>query len=316
MTRRTADDFAAEMAARKQGKGATLVALNGLRIEQESDTSNDRLEAIAKEIETLRATALMRIAGRLAEAQGIFRYRRDEGGFGGWVERRLHFSRDKAYDLLHVHEQFGGQSVELFDTLAPTVLYELAKPSTPESAREEALKRAEAGEQLSVAEAKSIVAQHRYDVVDDDDDDAHRHMVSNANQVNKSDRSPAPKPSGSKSRVKRSTRRTILKDWAEGTPEERQAVQDLVLCEYFEAATGADILQRIPAGMRKDVVGAFLDLLTVSGLLAAMSAEFGRELRARVPAPKKASKPYTRSINLTATRSSVSGEHAGDPERS
>jgi Protein of unknown function (DUF3102) len=132
-----------------------------LRIPQEQDVSADRLEAIAKEIETLQANTILHVAQRLAEARDIFKYRRDEGGFGGWVECRLRYSRDRAYNLLHVHERFGGQSVELFDAFAPTVLYLLAKPSTPESARGEVLDRAAAGKSVSVAEAREVVRKHK-----------------------------------------------------------------------------------------------------------------------------------------------------------
>jgi hypothetical protein len=61
-------------------------------------------------------------ARRLVEAHKLFLYKRDEGGFEGWVEQRLSMSRATAYELLSVHEQFGG-SVRLADTLPRKVLY-------------------------------------------------------------------------------------------------------------------------------------------------------------------------------------------------
>ena len=51
------------------------------------------LEAIARDIEATQAQAVLRIAERLHRAREIFRHRRDEGGFTGWVERRLTISR-------------------------------------------------------------------------------------------------------------------------------------------------------------------------------------------------------------------------------
>jgi hypothetical protein len=69
-----------------------------------------------------------------AEAHGLFRYRRDEGGFAGWVEKRLKMSRRTAYNLLDVHEKFGGESVQILHTLPRSVLYLLAAPSTPDRA--------------------------------------------------------------------------------------------------------------------------------------------------------------------------------------
>jgi hypothetical protein len=159
MPRRTADDFAMDMAKRKQVKSANIIPFNGEGIPE--DLSDDRLEAIAVEIEALQATALVYAADRLAEAHAIFRYRREEGGFRGWVERRLHRSADSAYNLLRVRERFGGQCVELFDTLQPTVIFLLAKPSTPHCAVVEVCNRAEAGEQVSVATAKRLIRQYK-----------------------------------------------------------------------------------------------------------------------------------------------------------
>jgi predicted transcriptional regulator len=48
--------------------------------------------------------------------------------------------------------------------LRPSALYLLAAPSTPDEAVAEALERAESGEQITHAEAKSIVAAHRPEV--------------------------------------------------------------------------------------------------------------------------------------------------------
>lgn len=123
--------------------------------------ADDRLELIATEIEKLQTTALLHVAERLNEARDIFRYRRDEGGFAGWVESRLRWSRQTAYNLLHVHEQFAGQCVKNLDSFPASVLYLVAAPTTPKAAREEVFKRAEAGEPLSITEAKQIVAKHK-----------------------------------------------------------------------------------------------------------------------------------------------------------
>ena len=99
---------------------------------------DDRLEAIAREIETLQADAILHVAERLAEAREIFRYRRDEGGFGGWVESRLHYSRATAYNVLGIYERFGGECVQYLDTFPASILYLLAAPSTPADTKAEA----------------------------------------------------------------------------------------------------------------------------------------------------------------------------------
>jgi hypothetical protein len=122
------------------------------------DLTNDRLEAIAKDIETLTATATLRIGAKLAEAREVFRYRRDEGGFAGWVESRLGYSRQHAYNFLHVHERFGGQEVsKCFDTLARSVVFLISAPGTPREASAEIIERAEAGEPMPVAEVKRTI---------------------------------------------------------------------------------------------------------------------------------------------------------------
>ena len=74
---------------------------------------DEQIEAIAKDIEALQATTFFRIAERLAEAHELFRYKRDEGGFAGWVETRLRYSRATAYRLLDVHEKLGDKASKL-----------------------------------------------------------------------------------------------------------------------------------------------------------------------------------------------------------
>lgn len=73
-----------------------------------------QLEALAQEIEQLERTARFRISARLAKAHALFLYRRDEGGFQGWVERRLGYSRSKAYRALDVAKLI--ESVPSWDT--------------------------------------------------------------------------------------------------------------------------------------------------------------------------------------------------------
>jgi Protein of unknown function (DUF3102) len=128
---------------------------------QALEASADRLEIIAKDIERLQGTAIFEIAKRLAEARDLFRYCRDEGGFAGWVEARLRFSRQTAYNLLSVHERFGGESVKFLDTFPATILYLLAAPSTPEAARKEIIARAEKGEKVKVEAVKGAIRATR-----------------------------------------------------------------------------------------------------------------------------------------------------------
>ena len=60
-------------------------------------TLAERLECIAQDIEQLHTKATRQIAERLAQAHELFLYVRDEGGFTGWVEKRLGYSTSTAY---------------------------------------------------------------------------------------------------------------------------------------------------------------------------------------------------------------------------
>jgi hypothetical protein len=126
---------------------------------EHANRTDERLETIAKDIETTHTNAVLHIAAQLAEARDIFRYRRDEGGFGGWVETRLRYSRSTAYNLLSVHERFGGEKnlSKWLDTFPAGILYALAAPSTAETARTEIIERAQSGEVIQFSEVKNTI---------------------------------------------------------------------------------------------------------------------------------------------------------------
>jgi len=120
-----------------------------------------RLEAIATEIESVLGTAIMRVAALVAEGHELHRYQHGDGGFEGWVERRLKMSRRTAYNLLDVHKRFGDQSVQILHSLPRSVLYLIAPDSVAEAARTEVIERAQAGERLSHAQVKEIITGHK-----------------------------------------------------------------------------------------------------------------------------------------------------------
>ena len=125
-------------------------------------SDDERLESLAQEIARLHIKASLQIAERLAKAPQIFRYRRDEGGFTGWVENRLKLSSSTAYRLLDVHERFGGdESLSIWETLPISAVYLLAARSTPDKAVQEIAERVKVGEQISYAEAKKTIGRAR-----------------------------------------------------------------------------------------------------------------------------------------------------------
>jgi hypothetical protein len=120
----------------------------------------EAIEAVARQIEHFERAAIFKIANRLAWVHEQFLYRRDEGGFQGWVESRLGYSRTQAYRLLDVARLIKSiPDWDTFGTLPVTALYQLAAPSTPVPVRDEILDRLKAGERLSCATVTEVIAK-------------------------------------------------------------------------------------------------------------------------------------------------------------
>jgi hypothetical protein len=60
---------------------------------------------------------------------------------------------------MHVAQRFGEIEMSKISTFAPSALYLLAAPSTPESARTEALERAAEGEPITYSAAREIMEE-------------------------------------------------------------------------------------------------------------------------------------------------------------
>ena len=78
-------------------------------------------------------------------SRGFFKFGQDDKAFGKWRQGRLSWlSSDASKRFLRVHNHFSSllEHNALVD-LMPTVLYELAAPSTPESAVVEIISRAQ-----------------------------------------------------------------------------------------------------------------------------------------------------------------------------
>lgn len=117
-----------------------------------------RLEEIAKGIETVQATAIIKIGERLAEARDLFRYDRAEGGFTGWVERRLKMSQRTAYRMIDVFERLGESLPALanIEQITREALYALAAPSTPDEVRDAVEQLLIDGEKVTAADVKRM----------------------------------------------------------------------------------------------------------------------------------------------------------------
>ena len=77
--------------------------------------------------------------------RGFFKFDENDCGFGKWLKQRLPFlSQSSAWRFLQIYNRFGVSPIHgEWGDLMPTVLYQLAAPSTPESAVVEIISRAQ-----------------------------------------------------------------------------------------------------------------------------------------------------------------------------
>ncbi|WP_434711992.1 hypothetical protein NMA58_00760 [Rhizobium sp. YTUHZ045] len=70
----------------------------------------------------------MRLTSRVAGAQELFKYRRDEGGFQGWLESRLpNIPRRSAYQAIEIFRSLNEEMCASFAHLKPAAIAEVAK---------------------------------------------------------------------------------------------------------------------------------------------------------------------------------------------
>jgi len=74
------------------------------------------------------------------------------GNFLPWIEAEFEMHRDTANSFMRVFSRFGQMSE--IPTFQPSILYQLAAPSTPDSIIEKATEKAESGEKVSVEDIK------------------------------------------------------------------------------------------------------------------------------------------------------------------
>lgn len=111
------------------------------------------------EIKTLmRRTAqdIVEIGQKLIEVKDRLEY----GCFSAWLQFEFEWSRSAAYKFMQVAERFGCVNFTQLQ-VAPSALYLLAAPSTPESARNEILERATQGERITYNTTREIVREHQ-----------------------------------------------------------------------------------------------------------------------------------------------------------
>ncbi|MCU0535703.1 MAG: DUF3102 domain-containing protein [Hydrococcus sp. Prado102] len=96
------------------------------------------------------AEGIVKIGQKLIEVKKRLGY----GHYRQWIEAEFHWGKSTANSFENVAKRFA--DVQNLDNFAPSALYELAAPSTSESAKEEALTRADSGEFITFTTAKEI----------------------------------------------------------------------------------------------------------------------------------------------------------------
>ena len=97
------------------------------------------------------------IGQKLADVRSRLRPRQ----FTFWLQTEFQLSRRTAYNYINVFESFPIRANFAQINIATSALYLLAAPSTSEEARQDALERANKGENITHTEAKAIRTRHK-----------------------------------------------------------------------------------------------------------------------------------------------------------
>lgn len=132
------------------------VAVSTGLIPNDTAVADQRLAVLAVEIETIDAGIMgmhVEKGRRLAEARDLHKYNGWPGGFDGWCNDRLGYTRQHAYQLIQIYEELGEKSKQLF-TLTKAALLETsrAEPDVQNLIAE----RVEAGEIFTAAQVRDI----------------------------------------------------------------------------------------------------------------------------------------------------------------
>lgn len=116
-------------------------------------TVEQQIEQHALRIEEVQHKAVMEIGRELKAVQDIFRFKRDEGGFEGWLSNRLpHISRSAAYNAVQMFDGIGKYPELWTLSDAAKIQASTAEPDVKAIIAQ----RVEAGEVFTAARVKDI----------------------------------------------------------------------------------------------------------------------------------------------------------------
>ncbi len=143
----------------KQPKGELVVVASGFDYAPlEADVAERARSAAARIREKVKRSIenIIEVGQDLLEVKQALPH----GQFGLWLEAEFGWAERTARNFMVVAERFGAKSARIADLqIDATAAYLLAAPSVPEQAVEAAIERAEAGEQVTTAVAKEILAK-------------------------------------------------------------------------------------------------------------------------------------------------------------
>lgn len=130
-----------------------------------SNLDNDTRSFVRARTSEIKALAkrsaqdIIEIGQKLIEVRAKISHNKS-GGFEGWLSSEFDWSVKTAQRFIWVAEKFNLDNLSMLD-IAPSALYLLASPSTPEAAVEEAITQASNGHPVTHKEAKAIVGRHK-----------------------------------------------------------------------------------------------------------------------------------------------------------
>ena len=129
---------------------------------------NELIELKKKTLTDKAQGCLKRMANDVIELSKVCHEYHEEFGYQEyvrWCREELGIAETMGRKFLSVYDKFTAKIAvtpgHYLTGIQPSVLYMLAAPSTPESARDEALELAEQGEKLTTKEAKELIEAHK-----------------------------------------------------------------------------------------------------------------------------------------------------------
>src|SRR5207248_9850901 len=124
----------------------------------------DAADKVRSSAEKIRLTVQKTIEDIIEVGTELLGVKKDvgHGHFGAWLRAEFGWTVRTAQNFMSVAERFGGDPKLISDlTIQPTAAYLLAAPSAPDEARQQAIERAEAGEEITTSVAREIMAESR-----------------------------------------------------------------------------------------------------------------------------------------------------------